>query len=127
MSFFTLIFSFIVGGVLCVIAQLLIDFTSITPGKILVMYVCFGVFLGGVGLFLPLRDYVGTGITVPLVGFGGVIATGVREAVDKEGVLGILTGPLTAAAPGTTAALLCGFLASLVFKGKPKSLSRFFS
>ncbi len=119
----TLTASFFLGGALCVIAQLLIDFTRLTPARILVLYVCIGVFLSAVGLFVPLRDFAGAGITVPLIGFGGAIGEGVKKAVSEDGMMGILTGPLTAAAAGTTAALVFGYLSAVLFRGKPKTLS----
>ena len=114
--------AFLVGGAFCVIAQILIDLTSITPARILVLYVCSGVFLSAIGIFEPLKRFAGCGASVPLVGFGGLIARGVREAIEKEGVAGIFTGPLTAASAGITAALAFGFLAAVFFKGKPKRL-----
>ena len=113
--------AFLVGGVLCVIAQILIDKTKLTPARILVVYVVAGVILGGVGLYKPFADFAGTGATTPLTGFGYLISKGVREAVDEKGLLGALTGGLTAAAGGISAALCFGYLACLFFKGKPKS------
>ncbi len=112
--------AFLVGGVLCVIAQILIDKTKLTPARILVLYVVAGVFLGAVGLYKPLADFAGAGATTPLTGFGYNIAKGVREAVDEKGLLGALTGPLTAAAGGTAAALVFGYIVALISKGKPK-------
>lgn len=112
--------AFFVGGTLCVIAQLLIDKTKLTPARILVGYVVAGVFLGAIGWYQPLVDYAGAGATVPLTGFGYSIAKGVAEAVEQKGLLGALTGELTAAAGGTAAALIFGFLAACVFQGKPK-------
>ena len=112
----------LVGGAICVPAQVLIDRTKLTPARILVLYVCAGVLLGAVGLFEPLVDFAGTGATIPLIGFGGIIARGVREAVHTSGLIGALTGPLTAAAGGTAAALLFGYLAAVVFTSKPKRL-----
>ena len=114
------IWAFIVGGVLCVIAQILIDKTKLTPARILVFYVISGVALGAFGIYEPLVKLAGAGATVPLTGFGYNISKGVREAVDKQGLLGALTGPLTAASGGTAAALICGYVASLIFKAKPK-------
>lgn len=114
--------AFIVGGSLCVVAQLLIDKTSLTPAKILVSFVIFGVFLGAVGLFEPLFEFSGCGVSVPLLGFGGNVANGVKEAVDKYGALGILSGSFTASAIGCGAALFSGFLMSLFFRGKSKKL-----
>ena len=112
--------AFLVGGTFCVIAQILIDRTKLTPARILVVYVVAGVILGALGLYEPIVKFAGAGATVPLTGFGYNIAKGVQEAVDEKGLLGIFTGELTAAAGGTAAALIFGFLASLIFKGKPK-------
>ena len=112
--------AFVVGGLLCVIAQILIDKTKLTPARILVSFVVAGVILGALGLYKPLVDFAGAGATVPLTGFGYLISEGVREAVDKQGLLGALTGGLTAAAGGISAALVFGFLAAGVFKGKRK-------
>ena len=102
------------------IAQLLLDKTGLTPARILVAYVVAGVFLGAVGVYAPLVEWAGAGATVPLTGFGYNIAKGVREAVDERGWIGALSGPLTAASAGTAAALVCGFIAALIFKAKPK-------
>ena len=113
--------AFLVGGFLCLIGQILIDKTRLTPARILVSYVVVGVILGGLGLYGPLVDYAGAGATVPLTGFGNTLAKGVREAIDEKGFLGIFTGGLTASAGGITAALLSGFLASLFFKARDKS------
>lgn len=110
--------AFLVGGLLCMIAQILIDKTKLTPARILVTYVVAGVILGAVGLYKPLVDFAGAGATVPLTGFGYLISEGVREAVDKQGLLGALTGGLTAAAGGISAALVFGYLAAILFKGK---------
>ncbi len=115
------IWAFVIGGGLCVVAQILIDKTRMTPARILVTYVVAGVFLGAVGLYRPFADFAGAGATTPLTGFGYLIAKGVREAVLEKGLVGALTGGLTAAAGGTAAALCFGFLAALIFKGKPKS------
>lgn len=114
------VFAFLVGGLICVIAQILIDLTKLTPARILVLYVSFGVFLGGVGLYEPLFDFAGAGVSVPLIGFGGTVARGVIEAVESDGAIGILTGPFTAAAAGCSAALVLGYISALIFKGKPK-------
>ncbi|MBR4872300.1 MAG: stage V sporulation protein AE [Clostridia bacterium] len=115
------IWAFVVGGLFCVVAQILIDKTRLTPARILVTYVVAGVFLGAIGLYEPLVTFAGAGATTPLTGFGYLIAKGVREAVQQKGLLGALTGGLTAASGGTTAALVFGFLATLIFHGKPKS------
>ena len=114
------ILAFIVGGLICVVAQILLDKTKLTPARILVCYVVAGVILGGVGLYAPLVEWAGAGATVPLTGFGYNISKGIREAVDEKGLLGIFTGALTAAAGGTAAALIFGYLAALIFKAKPK-------
>ncbi len=116
------ILAFIAGGILCVIAQLLIDLTKLTPARILVLYVCLGVLIYGIGIYDGLHDIFGAGVSVPLIGFGANIAKGVREAIDKDGIIGILTGGLTASAAGITAALLFGFLASVLFKSKSKRM-----
>ena len=112
--------AFLIGGGLSVIAQILIDKTKMTPARILVTYVVAGVVLGGVGVYTPLAEFGGAGATVPLTGFGFLIAKGVRAAVEEKGLLGALTGPLTAAAGGTAAALVFGYLVALVCKGKAK-------
>ena len=114
------LWAFLIGGALCVIAQILLDKTSLSPARILVGYVVAGVLLGALGLYAPLAEFAGAGATVPLSGFGYVIAKGVRAAVDEKGLLGVLSGPLTAAAIGTTAALVLGFLAALLSRGRPK-------
>ena len=114
------LWAFLVGGGLCVIAQILIDKTKLTPARILVSFVVLGVFLGAIGLYEPLADLAGAGATTPLSGFGFLISKGVRQAVEEKGLLGVLTGPLTAASGGTAAALVFGFLAAVVFKGKRK-------
>jgi len=113
--------AFLVGGALCVIAQILIDKTKLTPARILVVYVVAGVVLGGIGLYEPLVKFAGAGATTPLTGFGYLIAKGVREAVDQKGLLGALTGGLAAASGGIAAALTFGYLACLIFRGNSKS------
>ena len=113
--------AFLIGGLLCLIGQVLIDKTKLTPARILVCYVVLGVFLGAVGAYGPLVDFAGAGATVPLTGFGNTLAKGVKEAVDKDGFLGIFTGGLTASAGGIAAAITAGLIASLVFKAKDKS------
>ena len=112
--------AFLVGGIICIIAQILIDKTAMTPARILVAYVVVGVLLGAVGLYETLADFGGAGATVPLTGFGYLISKGVREAVEEKGLLGALTGPLTAAAGGTAAALVFGYVVALLSKGKAK-------
>ena len=112
--------AFLVGGAFCVIAQILIDKTKLTPARILVLFVVAGVLLGAVGIYKPIVDFAGAGASTPLTGFGYLIAKGVKEAVREKGLLGALTGPLTAAAGGTTAALVFACLVALICKGKPK-------
>ena len=114
--------AFLVGGLFCVIAQILIDKTALTPAKILVFYVVSGVALGGLGLFEPLFKLSGCGASLPLVGFGANVAKGVRRAIVESGAMGILSGAFSAAAIGCTVSLLLGLIASLFFKGKPKRL-----
>ena len=113
--------AFIVGGILCVIGQILIDKTKLTPARILVSYVVIGVLLGGIGIYQWLVDFAGAGATVPLTGFGFNLAKGVREAVDESGFIGIFTGGLKATAGGIAAAILSGLIASVLFKAKDKS------
>lgn len=112
--------AFFVGGGICLLAQLLIDYTKLTPAKILVSFVVLGVILGGLGIYQPLVDFAGAGASVPLLGFGNTLAKGVREAVQQDGFLGILTGGLKATAGGITVAITAGLLASLLFKPKDK-------
>ncbi|HWS43573.1 MAG TPA: stage V sporulation protein AE [Pseudoflavonifractor sp.] len=113
--------AFLCGGVLCLIGQILIDKTSLTPAKILVTYVVSGVILGGLGLYKYLVEWGGAGATVPLTGFGFLLAKGVEKAVTEQGAIGILTGGVTAAAGGITAAIFFGYLVSIIFKAKPKA------
>ena len=113
--------AFLVGGLLCLTGQILIDKTKLTPARILVSFVVLGVFLGAVGVYEPLAKFAGAGATVPLTGFGFNLARGVRETIAEEGFLGIFTGGLKAAAGGITAAVISGLLASLIFKPRDKS------
>lgn len=113
--------AFVFGGLLCLIGQILIDKTKLTPARILVSYVVIGVFISAVGLYAPFADFAGAGASVPLTGFGHTLAKGLREAVDQKGALGILIGGLKATAGGITAAIIGGLLASLIFKAKDKS------
>lgn len=113
--------AFLVGGAFCAVAQILIDKTRLTPARILVTYVVCGVALGALGIYKPLIDFAGAGATLPISGFGYLISRGVREAIDREGFMGILTGGLTATAGGITAALFFGLVASLIFKSKPRN------
>lgn len=112
--------AFVTGGLLCVIGQVLIDKTKLTPARILTAYVVAGVVLGGLGIYPRLVDWAGAGATVPLTGFGNTLAKGVREAVDEKGLLGVFTGGNTAAAGGIAAAVFAGLLAALLFKARPK-------
>ncbi|MBR6556495.1 MAG: SpoVA/SpoVAEb family sporulation membrane protein [Clostridia bacterium] len=114
------LFAFLIGGAICAVGQLLLDFTKLTPARILTGYVVTGVLLEGIGLFAPLRELAGAGATVPLCGFGSLLARGVREAVGADGLSGILTGGLTACAAGITAAILAALLSSLLFSSKEK-------
>ena len=116
--FIKFIRAFIVGGLLCVIAQILIDKTRLTPARILVTYVTLGVLLGAMGFYKPLVEFAGAGATVPLTGFGYLISEGVSAAVDKQGLLGALTGGIAAASGGIAAALVFGYLAAIAFRGK---------
>jgi len=113
--------AFLVGGFLCMIGQILIDKTKLTPARILVSYVVIGVILGGTGIYQYIVDFAGAGATVPLTGFGYSIAKGVKEAVQEDGLIGALTGGLKATAGGITAAILAGLIAAFLFKAKDKS------
>jgi len=112
--------AFAVGGAICLVGQLLIDLTKLTPARILVGYVVGGVILSAMGLYGPLAEWAGCGASVPLTGFGHLLAEGVRKAVDTDGAFGILKGGLTAAAAGITAALFFGLIAALISKPKMK-------
>lgn len=115
------LWAFVIGGLLCVIGQLLIDYTKLTPARILVGYVVAGVILGGLGLYEPLTGFAGAGASVPLSGFGNLLAKGIREGVEKDGLLGILSGGLTSSACGITAAMLFGLLAAVLFRAKDQT------
>lgn len=115
------LFAFIIGGLFCVIGQILIDKTKLTPARILVGYVVTGVILHAVGIYEPIKEFAGAGATVPLCGFGYLLGSGVQDAVDKIGFLGIFTGGLESTAAGITAAVLFGILVALIFKAKDKS------
>ena len=118
---FALLKAFLVGGILCAIAQVLIDKTALTPARILVIYVVSGVVLGAIGLYRYIVDFAGAGATVPLTGFGYHVYEGMKKAIDEKGFLGIFTGALTAASGGTCAALIFGFLAAGFVKSKRRS------
>ena len=115
-----LIWAFIVGGIICVIGQILIDKTKLTAARILVIFVVVGCVLGALGLYEPLVNFAGAGATVPLPGFGYFLASGVKKAVDEQGLAGVLTGGVTAMAGGLAVAIVFGWLASLVFNPKEK-------
>ena len=110
--------AFVVGGIFCVIGQLLLDFTKLTPARILVGYVVAGVILSAVGLYKPLIDFAGAGATVPLTGFGHLLANGVKEAIGSDGMIGIMTGGLTASAGGIAASVFFGYVISLIARPK---------
>ncbi len=112
--------AFLVGGALCAIGQVLIDYTKLTPARILVSYVVAGVILGGIGIYQPLIDWAGAGATVPLTGFGAMLSRGVRNALDESGLIGIFSGGLTASSAGITAAIVCGLIVALIFRPKSK-------
>ena len=113
--------AFVVGGIFCIIGQILIDKTKLTPARILVAYVVSGVVLGAVGVYKPLAEWAGAGATVPLTGFGYSLAKGVKKAVAEKGLLGALTGGVTSTAGGIAAAIFLGVVVALIFKPKPKS------
>lgn len=110
------VWAFLVGGAICAVGQLLVDLTKLTPARILTAYVVAGVVLSAVGLYAPLAEFAGCGATVPLLGFGHLLAKGVRQAVAEQGLLGCLTGGLTAASAGITTSLVCGVVCALVGK-----------
>lgn len=112
--------AFIVGGLICVVGQILIDKTKLTPARILVLFVVSGVFLDAIGVFAPLKEFAGCGVTVPILGFGGLLAEGTREAITENGWSGILTGPLSSGAGGIGAVILFGLLMALIAKPKAK-------
>ena len=116
-----MLLAFFFGGFLCVICQIIIDKTSLAPARILVIFVMLGIFLGAIGVYEPLIEIFGCGATLPLSGYGANIAKGVKNAILEEGPIGIITGSFTAASAGCTAALLSGFLASLISHGKRRS------
>lgn len=118
--FWGIVKAFLVGGALCAVAQILIDRTQLTPARILTIYVVAGVILGAIGVYQPLVDFAGAGASVPLLGFGNVIAKGIRDAVAEKGLLGIFTGGLTASAAGICAAIFFGYLVALLCKPKEK-------
>ncbi len=112
--------AFIVGGLICVIGQILIDLTKLTPAKILVLFVCLGVVLGGFGIYDKLVDFAGAGATIPLTGFGNALANGVKDAIRENGFTGVITGGFTACAGGVTVAMLSGLVVSMIARPKDK-------
>ena len=108
--------SFVVGGIICAIVQVIINKTKLTPGRIMVGLVCLGVILGAIGLYQPFADWAGCGATVPLLGFGNNLWKGMKEAIGESGVLGLFKGGFTSGAVGISGALIFGYLASLIFK-----------
>ena len=115
------LWAFLVGGAICAIGQILIDKTSMTPARILVLFLVTGIVLGGLGIYQPLVDFAGAGASVPLTGFGNLLASGMREAIDSTGAFGMLTGGFTACAGGVSAAIISAFLVAIIFKPKDKS------
>ncbi len=122
--FLDVVAAFFVGGALCAVAQILIDKTALTPARILVLFVVSGVFLSAVGLYEPLRAFAGCGVSVPLLGFGGTVARGIREAIHADGFIGIFTGGITAAAGGIAAALLFGYTVALLAPKRQKKMNK---
>lgn len=118
--FLSLLKAFLIGGALCAVGQIFIDYTKWTPARILTGYVVAGVILGGVGLYPKLAEFAGAGASVPLLGFGNLLAKGVREAIAEQGMLGILTGGFTAAAGGIAAAIFFSLICAAIFKSKAK-------
>lgn len=113
--------AFLIGGLICSIGQILIDYTKLTPARILVTFVVVGCILGAFDVYKPLIEFAGAGATVPLTGFGNLLAKGVREAIQKDGIIGVITGGITATAAGITTAIVVGFFVALVSKPKSKS------
>lgn len=121
MDFYAILKAFIIGGLICGVSQILIDKTKLTPARILVAYVTLGVVLSAVGIYGPFADYAGAGATVPLLGFGHLLAGGVEKAIASDGLLGVFTGGVTAAAGGITASIFFGYVISLLFKSGDKT------
>ena len=114
------VYAFLVGGAICALVQILMEKTKLMPGRIMVILVCSGAVLGALGLYEPFKEFAGAGASVPLLGFGNALWQGVKEAIEKEGFLGIFMGGFTASAVGISAALVFGYLASLIFQPKMK-------
>lgn len=118
--FIQILKAFAIGGLFCLVAQILIDKTSLTPARILVLYVTSGVFLTAVGLYEPIVKFAGCGATTPLTGFGYLLAKGVEKAVNEKGLFGVLTGGFTGTAAGVCAAITFGYIFTLIFRGRPR-------
>lgn len=114
------VIAFVVGGIICALAQLLMDKTKMLPGRIMVLLVCTGVVLGAIGIYQPFSEWAGAGANVPLMGFGNTLWNGMKEAIDKEGFIGIFKGGFTACSVGVSAALVFSYIASLIFDSKMK-------
>ncbi len=114
------VIAFVVGGIICALAQILMDKTKMLPGRVMVLLVCTGVVLGAIGVYGPFSEWAGAGANVPLLGFGNTLWTGMKEAIDKEGFIGIFKGGFTACAVGVSAALVLSYIASLIFDSKMK-------
>ena len=114
--------TFWVGGLICALAQVLLDRTKMLPGRVMVLLVCLGAVISFLGLYEPFAKYAGAGATVPLLGYGNILMEGIKEAVDKEGFIGLFKGGFTNGAVGCSAALIFGYLASLIFKKKKKKV-----
>lgn len=112
--------AFVVGGIICALAQILMEKTKMLPGRIMVLLVCLGAVLGAIGIYQPFSEWAGAGANVPLLGFGNVLWTGIKEAVDKDGFIGIFKGGFTASAVGISGALVLSYLASLITDPKMK-------
>ncbi|MBU3840126.1 MAG: stage V sporulation protein AE [Candidatus Ruminococcus intestinipullorum] len=112
--------AFLIGGLICALVQVLLDRTKLMPGRIMVLLVCSGAILGWLGFYEPFQKFAGSGASVPLLGFGNVLWKGVKEAIDKQGFIGIFTGGFKASAAGISAALIFGYLASIIFEPKMK-------
>ena len=112
--------AFIIGGIICALTQILLDRTKLMPGRIMVLLVCSGAVLGAIGIYQPFQDFAGAGASVPLCGFGNLLWKGVQDAVDQEGCIGVFLGGFKASAVGISAALIFGYLASLIFSPKMK-------
>ena len=112
--------AFLIGGIICALVQILMEKTKMLPGRIMVLLVCLGAVLGAIGVYQPFAEWAGAGANVPLLGFGNVLWTGIKEAVDKEGLIGIFKGGFTASAVGISAALVFSYIASLIFDSKMK-------